>query len=43
MSEIDKLPEKTKRLMELKRRKEKSTGTAEVEIQEKIQKHSRDE
>ena len=41
MAEFDKLPEKTKRLLELKQQVEKTTGAAAVEIQKEIRKQSR--
>jgi hypothetical protein len=41
MEEFDKLPEKTKRLMELKQEAEKTTGKAGAEVRKKIHKQSR--
>jgi len=41
ITEFDKLPEETKRLLDLKQQAEKATGEAAVEIQKKIRKHSR--
>jgi len=41
IEEFDKLPEETKHLMELKQQAEKTTGKASVEIQKKIQKHTK--
>jgi hypothetical protein len=40
LAEFDQLPDKTKRLLELKQQAEKATGEASVEIQKKIRKHS---
>lgn len=40
IEEFDKLPEETKRLMELKQQAEKTTGKDSVEIQKKIHKNS---
>lgn len=41
LAEFDKLPEETKRLMELKQQAKKATGAEAVEVQKKIRKHSR--
>jgi hypothetical protein len=43
MAEFDKLPEKTKRLLELKQQAGRATGKSADETQKEIRKHSRAE